>query len=168
MVVIPNRVRVVLVVSALALAAGLLTLALLGKPAQAQAETFTDTTRETDSGIIGSCAVDPVFVEGTFHFVSHTTIDANGGFHTKVQATIQGQGEGLRSGDKYVFHQVAIFHVNSTGASNQTFTETVKIIRQGSDTTTDDFNSRFVFHVTVDANGEVTTNFVKFEDEVCT
>jgi hypothetical protein len=38
MVIIQTRVRVVVVVSGLALAAGLLTLALLAKPAQAQAQ----------------------------------------------------------------------------------------------------------------------------------
>jgi peptidoglycan/LPS O-acetylase OafA/YrhL len=48
MIVIANRVRVVVVmVSALAVAAGLLTLALLEKPAQAQAETITSNDRST-------------------------------------------------------------------------------------------------------------------------
>jgi hypothetical protein len=171
MIVIPNRVRVVVVmVSALALAAGLLTLALLEKPAQAQAQTFTDTDRIPVSGTAsgGDCNDEPVFFEGTLHTVAHTTIDENGGFHTKFQSNLKLQGEGLSSGDKYILNDTFNFHRNSsTGADlNFTFTATgtSKIIRQGSDTTTEESNSRFVLHVTVNANGELTTDFLKFEE----
>jgi hypothetical protein len=164
MLVIPTRVRVVVVVSALALAAGLLTLALLAKPTQAQAQTFTDTDRSPVSGIAFGCT-EPVFVEGTLHTVAHTTIDANGGFHTKFQFNLKAQGEGLSSGDKYVFHDLFSFRQNSPSgaASNFTFTETFKVIRQGSDTPTDDLQNKVLVHVTVNAQGEVTAVVEKFE-----
>jgi hypothetical protein len=168
MLVIPARVKVVVVmVSALALAAGLLTLTLLAKPAQAQAETVTDTDQDTTSFLTNGCT-EPVFVEGTVHTVAHTTIDANGGFHTKLHFHIQGQGEGLSSGDKYVYNDTANTLINSTGPFTATVTQTIKIIPQGSGTTTDHFNARFVFHVTVNADGEITTEFLKAEDEPCT
>ena len=167
MVVIPNRVRVVMVVSALALAAGLLTLALLEKPAQAQAETITDNDRSTFDGPVASCMGEFVFIEGTMHTVAHTTIDANGGFHTKFQYILKGQGEGLDSGDKYLYNDTFGYNVNSTGAINQTQTETFKITSQGSASATDDLQGKVLYHVTVNANGEVTTEVYNFEFE-CT
>ena len=170
MIVIPNRMRVVMVVSALALAAGLLTLTLLSKPAQAQAGAFTvtDTNRIPVSETVGGlCSDEPIFVEGTLLTVVHTTIDANGGGHTTFQFHIKGEGVGLESGDKYVYNNLSRNEFNSTGPFNETFTATFKVIRQGSVSTTDDLNARAVFHVTVNANGEVTTEFVRFEEEPC-
>jgi hypothetical protein len=173
MVVLPNRVRVVMVVSGLALAASLLTLAVvLAKPAQAQAETFTDTDRSTFTFYTSSCTGDDlVFFEGTEQIVAHTTIDANGVYHTKGQYKLQGQGEGLDSGDKYVYNYVSDYHENYSLApgENYNFTQTlnVKIIRQGADTTTDDLQGKALFHVTIDENGEVTAVVENFE-VVCT
>jgi hypothetical protein len=167
MVVLPNRVRVVMVVSALALAAGLLALAALATPAQAQAETFTDTDQTPTSLLIQGCQgpTEPIFIEGTLHTVAHTTTDANGGSHTKFQFNLRGEGEGLDSGDKYVFHDVTNLKANFTGASNQTVTLTFQIIRQGSATTTDDRQGKLLAHVTVNAQGDVTTEVIKSEFE---
>jgi hypothetical protein len=173
MVVLPNRVRVVMVVSGLALAASLLTLAVvLAKPAQAQAETFTDTDRSTFTFYTSSCTGDDlVFFEGTEQIVAHTTIDANGVYHTKGQYKLQGQGEGLDSGDKYVYNYVSDYHENYSLApgENYNFTQTlnVKIIRQGADTTTDDLQGKVLNHVTIDENGDVTAVVENFEF-VCT
>ena len=169
MVLIPNRVRVLMVVSALALAAGLLTLAVvLAKPAQAQAQPVTSTDRDTFSFSAGGCPpLEEVFIEGTLRTVAHTTIDENGGYHTKIQTDLKGQGEGLDSGDKYVYHYVNNYHENYSLAMNENFniTETfiVNMIRQGSDTTTDDFQTKLVFNFTVNANGEVTAEVYNYE-----
>jgi hypothetical protein len=169
MVVMTTRGRGVVLVVALALAASLLTLAVvLAKPAQAQAQTIKDSDRSTLSFSDVGCT-EEVFIEGTFHFVSHTTIDANGGFHTKFHVNLQGQGEGLSSGDKYVFNDVGNIHINSpTGADmNVTQTRTFNLIRQGSATTTDDLQVKALFHITANAQGEVTAVVDKFE-VVCT
>ena len=50
---------------------------------------------------------------------------------------------------------------------NSTQTVTFKVIRQGSDTTTDDYNVKALTHVTVNENGEVTAEVTNFEFE-CT
>src|SRR3712207_2101994 len=113
MLVIPTCVRVLVVVSALALAAGLLTLALGAKPAQAQAETVTDTDRSPFTFLAVSCTGEEVLFQGTLYTVAHTTIDANGGFHTKFEVNVKGKGEGLESGAEYVFHQVFNLQENS-------------------------------------------------------
>jgi hypothetical protein len=170
MIVIANRVRVVVVmVSALALAGGLLTLALLEKPAQAQAETITDKDRSTFEGFFNSCTGEEVFIEGTMHTVAHTTIDANGERHIKFHFSLQGQGEGASSGDKYVFHRVDNSHQNFTeDNANFTFSDSANLIRQGSATPTDDLQGKILFHITINAQGEVTTVVDKFEFGVCT
>jgi hypothetical protein len=170
MLVIPARVKVVVVmVSALALAAGLLTLTLLAKPAQAQAETVTSTDRIPVSFSVESCSGELVFVEGTSLTVAHTTIDANGGFHTNFQFNVKGQGEGLSSGDKYVFNDIRNSTFNSpTGAVlNVTQLQTFKIIRQGSATPTDDLQAKTLVHLTINAQGELIAE-VRNESVSCT
>jgi hypothetical protein len=139
---------------------------LLAKPAQAQAETITDKDRSTFNGFFRSCTGEDLFIEGTMHTVAHTTIDANGERHVKFHFNIQGQGEGESSGDKYVFHSVSNSHQNFTeDNANFTFSDTARLIRQGSATPTDDFNLIFLVHVTINANREVTADVAKFEPE---
>jgi hypothetical protein len=175
MVVIPARVKVLVVmVSALALAAGLLTLTLLSKPAQARAETVTDTVQIPHSFPAASCSspegeFEFILLEGTLQTVSHTTMDANGGFHTKAQFHIWGQGEGLSSGDKYVFNDIQNSTFNSpTGAVlNITQLQTFQIKRQGSATPTDDLQAKTLVHITVNAQGELTAE-VRNESVSCT
>jgi len=170
MLVILARVKVVVVVvSALALAAGLLTLALQAKPAQAQAGTITSTDQSTFSGTFFTCTGELVFIEGTVNTVAHTTIDANGERHTVSRFNIQGQGVS-DSGAKYVFIDVFNFTVNSEGGApyyNVIFTQTVKLIRQGSATPTDDLDVNLLIHQTVNAQGELTAEILEFES-VCT
>jgi hypothetical protein len=171
MVVMTTRGRAVVLVVALALAASLLTLAVvLAKPAQAQAQTSTDTDQTPFSAEVTGCSSEVFLFEGTLHTVAHTTVDANGGFHTNGQFNLQGQGEGLSSGDKYVFHNVTNFDQNSPTGADLTITQTrtIKIIRQGSATPTDDLQGKILFHITINAQGEVTTVVDKFEFGVCT
>jgi hypothetical protein len=166
MLVIPARVKVVVVmVSALAIAAGLLTLSLLAKPAQAQAQPITSTDRDTVSRFLIGCPPDQegILVDGTLHTVSHTNIDANGGFHTKVLLNFQGQGVGEITGDKYVFQDVFNLQINEPGPLEETQTRTLKATRQGSATEDDDLQLKSVIHLTLLANGEVTAEVRQFE-----
>jgi hypothetical protein len=172
MLVITARVKVVVVmVSALALAAGLLTLTLLSKPAQAQAQTSIDIERTPFSDFVSGCSGEEYFLlEGTLKTVAHTTMDASGGFHTKFQFHLWGQGEGLSSGDKYVFNDIANSNIirSPTGADLiATEAQTFKITRQGSVMTTDDFQAIAVVHFTINAQGELTAEVHHFE-QVCT
>jgi hypothetical protein len=160
---------VVVMVSALALAAGLLTLALLSKPAQAQAETTTTQDRTTFNQTFFSCTGELVQIQGTMHTVAHTTTDANGERHTTFHFTIQGRGES-ESGAKYVFNAVFTLHENFPAGDpnyNVTFTQTVKLIRQGSATPTDDLEAKLLIHQTLNSQGELTSEILKAEGE-CT
>jgi hypothetical protein len=149
---------------------GLLTLALLEKPAQAQAETITTRDRSTFNQTFFICTDEFVQIRGTLTTVAHTTIDENGVRHSTFRFTIQGRGEST-SGAKYVF--LDVFNTNDTvtgdpaGNFNATLTRTAKLIRQGSDTPTDDRESKFLIHVTLNENGEVTADVFKAEAE-CT
>jgi len=169
MIVIPNRLRVVVLFSALALAAGLLMLALQAKPAQAQAETGTFPQRFSFAGtLINPCTGETFFVEGTQLFLFHTTLDADGGEHFNVNSTIQAQGVS-DSGVKYVFQETGPTHIKNALDSANTFTstDTGRFIRQGSTTPEDDFVVKIMSHVTINANGELTSESTTLEIE-CT
>jgi hypothetical protein len=108
MLVIPNReVSVVAAMSELGLAVGLLTLALLAKPAQAQPDEMVDERVPITTTIVNPCTDEVVFIEGTQHIIIFTYEDANGGFHTKGQIILQATGVS-DSGAKYVVHDSAI------------------------------------------------------------
>jgi hypothetical protein len=165
MVAMTNRMRLVVVMSALALAAGLLTLALLAKPTQAQAETETFNERFPFAfEIENPCTGEVVFIEGTLHFVFHITQDADGGFHIKGHLNFQGKGVSP-SGAKYVVYESANsqFNFRAESADNFTSPVTFQVIRQGSPTPEDDFKVKALFHFTENANGELTAEVFKFE-----
>jgi hypothetical protein len=169
MIVMANRVRVVVVMAALALAAGLLALALGAKPAQAQAETDTVNDWITiEDEEFNPCTDEMFFIEGTSHFVFHITEDASGGFHIRGHVNAQHQGVS-ESGAKYVAPHTSNNHqkidVFSESASNFTHTSTLQFIRQGSETSEDDFEITERSHVTVNANGEVTSEVEQVEFE---
>ena len=169
MLIIPARMRVLVVmVSALALAAGLLTLALLAKPAQAQAQPehvaeHTPFTFEQDN----PCTGEVILVEGRAHVVGHYTEDASGGQHFVLESHSQGRGVST-SGAKYTLSSGSPqTHNVKVDAAAEAFTWTDRVIfnRQGSDTPGDDFQGHFVFHATVNANGELTVVFERADFE---
>jgi len=166
MSVIANRVRVVVVVSALALAAGLLMLASLAKPAQAQPQQRVNEVVPIDSAVVNPCT-DPeevVSIEGTQHLIFFTNVDANGGSHSKGQIILQAKGVS-DSGAEYVIHSSMISQDNSEPGQGFTFifTGTTTFVRQGSDTPPDNLLVKETNHVTVNANGELTSVFTEFE-----
>ena len=123
-----NPVRVIALISALALAGGLLTLALLAKPAQAQEHGATSEQFPVEFLVDTSfCGGELIHVTGTLHTVNHFTLQEDGTYHGNSQYNLAGvKGVGLTSGDTYV--------ILSTGAvvenfvqSGQTVTGTVDI-----------------------------------------
>ncbi len=128
-------------------------------PALAKATTFTDNVRvPTDLFVFVPCAANGagefVYLTGPLHILFVTTIDDQGGFHSKYHFQPQGiSGTGLTTGDKY----------QATGVTQGTFTGKVgfeetdvnnfKIIGQGPG---NNFLVHENFHFTVNANGQVT------------
>ncbi len=110
MIVIPNRLRVVAVMLALALAGGLLTAALLAKHTQAQPPTDNknpkgaiveefplafslDTTQ-----CVGGELID---ITGTLRTVNHF-VPVQGGYHVNSTFRVNARGVGQTTGDEYV------------------------------------------------------------------
>ena len=171
MAVMPNRVRVVVVVSALAFAAGLLTLALLAKPTEAQGQTETTSDRtpfafSTWNPYTGEDILGEGFIQGVFHF----TEDAAGGTHFMFHGNFHGQGVG-DSGAKYVLanpgNDPIKFSGFSESATTFTGTGTLVIIRKGEATPGDDYHMKYLVHFTFNANGEVTSVVIHDEEGEC-
>jgi hypothetical protein len=146
-----------------------MTLALAAGMALAQATTDTFNGRSPfTSEFINPCTGELVLFEGTSHFVFHRTEDAGGGFHFKGHNNNQAKGVS-DSGAKYVFHDVGNFQENfrvfSESADNFTSMGTEQVIRQGSETAEDDFQLKLLFHVTINANGEITSEVEQIESE---
>jgi hypothetical protein len=111
MMVIPNRARVVAVLPALALAGGLLTLALLAKPTQAQptqAQGQGATVQDFPvSGGIDStnCTGEVILIEGTIHTVSILKAREDGGYRFTDHFNFSNvKGVGETTGEEYVIN----------------------------------------------------------------
>jgi hypothetical protein len=115
--VIPNRARVVAVILALVLAVGLLALALLTKPAQAQSQGAVSEQFPLDFLIdTTGCAGELIHVTGTIHTVNRFTVQEDGTYHGNSHFNLVGaKGVGLTSGDTYV--------ISSTGAYVDNFVQ---------------------------------------------
>jgi hypothetical protein len=163
MMVIPNRVRVVAVISALALAIGVLTLALLANPTQAQPPTDKENRGATSertpiSGTFEACSGEVISFEGTQHWVTHYWADEEGQYHLNSHYGLNVSGVGLTSGDKYVITTDGAFVENYIPASGQVNTGDVGIrlvIRNGSDASEDDLLGTSVVHYIVYDDGTV-------------
>jgi hypothetical protein len=165
MIVIPNRVRVVAVMSALALAGGLFTLALQAKPTEAQAQ--TETTQESiplRGGLANNCTGEDLFIEGTLHTTYTVTQDAAGATHLQYHGNFVATGVGYESGDEYIFREANNYHVHSfdlePDQAPYTLTQPYRFLalRKGSNTRGDNFVFSFLQHITITANGEVTSD----------
>jgi hypothetical protein len=122
MMVIPNRGKVLAVIWALALAGGLLSLALLAKPAQAQSQGATSEQLPVDFVIdMAACGGELIQVTGTFHTVNHFRLQEDGTYHANSHFNLAGvKGVGLTSGDNYV--------IPATGAVVENFVQSGQIV----------------------------------------
>jgi hypothetical protein len=108
MMVIPNRVRVLAVMLALALAGGLFSLVLLSKHTQAQPPTDKEKgavveTFPIDLSIDTSTCVNGELIDytGTMHTVTHF-VPVRGGYHVTITFHVNARGVGQTTGDEYV------------------------------------------------------------------
>jgi hypothetical protein len=136
-----------------------LMLSLAVTPAQAQAGTFIDNERvPIDLLVFIPCAVggagEYVELTGTLHILFVTTIDSQGGFHSKYHFQPQGiSGLGFTTGVKYQGTGVTQGTFNGKVGFEETDVNNFKIIGQGPG---NNFLIHDNFHITVNANGTVT------------
>jgi hypothetical protein len=104
-----------------------------------------------------------VELTGTLHVLTHVTSDAQGGLHVKQHFQPQGiSGTGLTTGDKYQATGVTQEEFNATVGITDTFINNFRIIGEGPG---NNFLVHTTFHVTVNANGVVTTIVDNFSIE---
>lgn len=97
---------------------------------------------------------EPVALQGSLHFTIGVTEDQRGGSHARLHVNYQGvTGTGTVSGVTYEVPTTANLNVNMGSANTLTFTVNVRFISHGS---APNFNLHENFHVTINANGEIT------------
>ena len=116
---------------------------------------------------MGECGLEIVSFSGILHAVAHTTITSTGGIHSFVHFGPVGgvTGVGLSSGAKYELPGMAHGNVNVNGAgaaATETFINNFQIIGQGK---LPNRNFQVTFHITVNANGEVTVAFDRVREK---
>ena len=115
--------------------------------------------------LINPCTGEPILFAGEFHVTTSITVDRNGGFHFESHGNAsQIRGVGLFSDDTYRGTQANnfVFNSNSGGTFEQTSQFVFSMIAPGPD---NNFFVRILFHITVNANGEVTAIVDNFEAE---
>jgi hypothetical protein len=128
--------------------------------AQAQATTDKFNLREPFTfSFTNPCTGEEVTGEGTGHIVGNFTEDAGGGFHLNQSVSGSGTGVGSTSGATYRTTQAGhdtAYVQNAEYPFTLTFIQHVQYIRQGEDMPGDDLVFDMTYHVTYNANGEVT------------
>jgi hypothetical protein len=98
-----------------------------------------------------------VNIEGEELFIFETVLDANGGSHSQLRIIARGRGLGLSSGKKYQFNQNSSFVTNARSSEcsqlETTGVQEFRLIGQGS---SDNFKMQSTFHLTMNANCELT------------
>ena len=118
---------------------------------------------QVHSGTVGfsgfnSCNGDVLAGTGTVHQVIQETVNDNG-FHLGEKLQFQNvKLTGTPSGASYVANQTVSLEENVLPGETITETFSLKIIGQGQ---ADNLVGHTVFHVTVNANGDITSSFDK-------
>lgn len=159
----PLRLKLSLLVVIMLLAA------LLGPTsASAAADTFTlSQSFPIDIVVFVPCAAggagELVELTGNLHDLFHITFDSSGGVHVSVIDSPQGiSGTGLTTGTKYQGTGETRDSYNGMVGFEETFVNNFKIIGQG---TGNNFLVHENFHITVNANGTVTSYHDNFSVE---
>jgi hypothetical protein len=144
--------RIVVVLGVAAIIAGL-----VAGPVAAQAQTETIEGKFPANYEIVTCAGELVHIEGTLHLVLHITEDAAGGYRIFVHNNTHATGVSA-SGTEYVVNQlgnrIEKFSVDS--ADTFTLAQPNTFIAKAESTPEDDIIFHQVFHITRNANGELT------------
>jgi hypothetical protein len=108
---------------------------------------------------VTACNGEIVPLTGEFHIVVRQTLDASGGSHFGFRLSAHGEGVGTVTGAKYVWNDVFGPNTNISasfpdGSANETFTSSTLLIGQGK---VPNLQVKFLAHITINANGEVTS-----------
>lgn len=129
-------------------------------PTPTRAEVLVNTVIDYSDVVPIPCAGENVFISGRLHLLIIEQYDANGGIHYKFHGQPQGMtGIGLVSGNTWHATGLTQGHTNvhSGLPFEDTYVNNYRIIGSGPG---NNFLVHEVFHITVNANGDVTANVV--------
>ena len=117
-----------------------------------------------DNLVNNPCNGELVLLTLDFHLVVRTTTGAGGGSHDGSHVNAHGEGVGLTTGAKYQFNEIHNFQASVSesfpdGSLSQTFTDYFLVIAQEN---VPNFVLKVLFHMTTNANGEVTSMKTEF------
>lgn len=108
-------------------------------------------------------AGEEVHLTGKLHHLVHFIINSTGGVHFKFQSNDQGiTGTGLTTGDKYHRTGATNSEFNAKVGEQTTVVDSFNIIGQGNG---NNFLVHVTLHITVNANGTVTSEVFDFSVE---
>lgn len=102
------------------------------------------------------CKDENIAITGRVIFEFDVMEDGSGGSYTVLQSHLVGTGVGLVSGAKYVVsdHTTATLTETAAGVDSFTFPFNIKVIALDGDVP--DLFAHLLFHLTINANGEVS------------
>jgi hypothetical protein len=136
----------------------LILVALTALPAMANGTTVTTNEKiPIDLFVWVPCAGEWIHLSGNLHVVHHVTWDANGGYHYAAHFQPQSlSGYGMLSGLKYQGTGVTRYNTNLRPDGypyEHTYVNNFRMIGQGPG---NNYLVHETFHITINANGEVT------------
>src|SRR5258708_6176082 len=147
-----NRIRRIMVVSSLAMAALLLI------AVNAMAGVVVNVDIPISGTVFNPCNGETVTFSGIDHFTLHVTLDGAGGFHADAHDNIHITATGSL-GNSYEGNQEDNNPFNGSVGVEQTFGLTFSEISTGS---APNFEVHILQHITVNPNGTVTVFFSNF------
>lgn len=106
--------------------------------------------------LIDVCGEELVEFQGMYHYTETLRFSDNGKIHYKFHINAKGTGVGLSSGTTYQWNDSINESANLSPGESYTFTQTWNMIGQGD---APNLRIKARFHVTVNANGELTVLF---------
>jgi hypothetical protein len=134
--------------------------------AMSEAQTLTDNERAPISGTVLDCAGNPVTITGEVHLMTHTTIN-DSGQATVVSHLDQNLQGTSADGTRYVMNQQLQETITVDASDGFPFTQTFVIHSNlnNNDPSVPQLHIKALFHVTINANGEITAVQSELKEE---
>jgi hypothetical protein len=134
--------------------------------AMPDAQTVTDNERVPISGTVLDCAGNPVTITGEAHIMTHTTVSDSG--HVTIVSHLNQQLRGTSAdGTQHVMNQQLQETITLDASDGFPFTQTFVIHSNlnNNDPNVPQLHIKALFHVTVNANGEITAVQSELKEE---
>lgn len=137
-------------------ALALILLAAQMTPASPEAETVTDSETVPISGTVSDCAGNPVALTGEAHILTHTTITPSGHFTTTFHLNQNLRGTSSTGTFQVMNQQLSEVRTGEFDGAPMTQTFIIHSNLNNNDPAVPQLHIVSTFHVTFNANGEIT------------